>query len=105
LRQPRRAIDRLAQLRLADVLQTAEFLRAHDQATDAMIAEWNLSGMGDVTAILRTGATVRVGTQSPLKVFDKLSAAIRDKPRVVEQAAYLDLRMDRQVVYKLRDEQ
>jgi hypothetical protein len=58
-----------------------------------------------VTAVLRTGATVRVGTQSPLKVFDKLSAAIRGKPRVVEQAAYLDLRMSRQVVYKLRDEQ
>jgi cell division septal protein FtsQ len=94
--------DRLEQPRLGEVLRAVEFIRRHDSPVDRAIAEWNIDGMAEVTAILHGGAPVRFGTQSPLALLEKFSAATAKKPDLLANAAHIDLRMERQVVYNMR---
>jgi cell division septal protein FtsQ len=95
--------DRIEQERLDDVLRAIRFIREHDRPVDRTIAEWNIDGMQQVTAILHGGAPVRFGEEPPLALLDKFSAAIGRKPRLVTDAKYIDLRMDRQVVYMMKE--
>jgi cell division septal protein FtsQ len=94
--------DAIEQPRLGEVLGAVAFLREHDQKVDRQIAEWNISGMQEVTAILRSGASVRFGAEAPLDLLDKLSAALVRKPDLMAQADYIDLRMNKQVVYNIK---
>jgi cell division septal protein FtsQ len=91
--------DRLEQPRLAEVLNAAAFIRHNDPALNERIVEWNLGARGYITAILDSRAEVRFGDQDPLDLLDKLSAALA-KDKDLAKASYIDLRMERQIVYK-----
>ncbi len=94
--------DRLDEKQVGPVLAAVDFIDANDRALDGRIVEWNINSKAEVTAILRTGAEVRFGTKPPLELMDKLSAAFRTERlrKEFEQATYVDLRMDNQLVIK-----
>lgn len=91
--------DRLKQARVADVLAAVSFMREHDSSLQKKIVEWNLNGREEITAILASHTEVRFGDHAPLELLDKLSSALAMK-RELEKATYIDLRMERQIVYK-----
>jgi hypothetical protein len=96
---PYRPGKRLAGERLTQILHAADFIKNHDEFLQPKIVEWNLNGREEVTAILRGGAEVRFGRNPPLELLDKLNAVLIQKPKI-EQATYIDLRIERQVVYR-----
>ena len=61
--------------------------------------EWNLNGREEITAILATHTEVRFGDQAPLDLLAKLACVLPVK-KELEHATYIDLRMERQIVYK-----
>lgn len=91
--------DRIEIPGLAPILEAVEFIREGDPNLYRMIVEWNLDGRGQTTAILHRGTEVRFGDHSPFEVLDKLSAALTAKPELA-RSTYIDLRMNRQIVYK-----
>ncbi|MCE5228288.1 cell division protein FtsQ/DivIB [bacterium] len=95
-----KAGDTLAPAQVGAVLAAVDFIQANDQALWKQIIEWNINSKAEVTAILRAGAEVRFGTKPPLELMDKLSGAFQTaKLRAeFEQATYIDLRMDNQLV-------
>lgn len=92
--------DRLDEKQVGPVLAAVDFIEANDRALAGQIVEWNISSKAEVTAILRAGAEVRFGTKPPLDLMEKLSAAYRTgRLRAeFEEATYIDLRMDNQLV-------
>lgn len=99
---PRRTVqpgEQVDPARLADIVEAVEFLRDHDRLLAARIVEWNVSGRGEVTALLRGATEVRFGGERPLAHLEKLSAALQLRPEL-EHAEYIDLRMERQIVYR-----
>lgn len=92
--------DRLDEKQVGPVLAAVDFIEANDRSLAGQIVEWNINSKAEVTAILRAGAEVRFGIRPPLELLDKLSAAFQtERLRAeFEQATYIDLRMDNQLV-------
>lgn len=92
--------DRLDEKQVGPVLAAVDFIESNDHKLAGQIVEWNINGKAEVTAILRAGAEVRFGTKPPLELMDKLSTAFQtDRLRAeFEEATYVDLRMDKQLV-------
>ena len=95
--------DRIEHPRLRDILDAVAFIRREDRDVYDCIAEWSLAGSDGITAILHTGVPVQFGSQPPLQLLDKFSAAIDRKPSLIEQAEYINLCVSGQVVYRLRE--
>lgn len=90
--------EQLEQERLGEVLEAARFIEESDPTLSGRIVEWHLSNQESVTAILRTGAEVRFGIWPPLEKLETLSGALVARGDI-EQATYIDLRNDDQIVY------
>jgi cell division septal protein FtsQ len=90
---------RIALPRLAEVLEAIQFINSSDPLLLDQIREWNMADRGQVTAILRKGTEVRFGTEPLLELLPTLSAGL-DQKKSLQHAAYIDLRMDKQLVYK-----
>jgi hypothetical protein len=91
--------DRIQDTRVGEVLAAARVIRDDDPALRGRLVEWNANGRGEVTAILAEGGQVLFGERPPLELLDKLSAALSARPDL-GKATYIDLRMERQIVYK-----
>jgi len=91
--------QRLRQARLADILAAIVHVRDHEPLLQKKIVEWNLNGREEITAILATRTEVRFGDQAPLELLGKLACVLPVK-KELERATYIDLRMERQIVYK-----
>ncbi len=91
---------RIEQDNVAEVLAAVDFIIDHDRELCGQIVEWNVAAAEGVIAIMRGGTEVRFGTRPPLELLDKLSGGFHSE-RVrgeFEQATYIDLRMDDQLV-------
>lgn len=93
--------DKLNQARLTDILGTVNYIRDNDKLLNKMIVEWNVNARSEVTAILNTRTEVRFGDRSPIELLDKLITGL-EMNKELENASYIDLRMDRQVVFNPR---
>ena len=91
--------DRLHQTRLRDILSVAAYIRRNEPLLQSRIVEWNVNGQDEVTAMLDTRIEVRFGDQAPLNLLGKLSA-LRVREELESARYYIDLRMERQIVYK-----
>ena len=86
--------------RIAHVLEAVKFIDAHDPGLRKRIVEWNVSSRDEVTAILVGGTEVRFGERHPIELLHKLSGGFNlpEVRREFEQATYIDLRIDSQLV-------
>lgn len=91
--------ERIKQERLDDVLETVRHIREHEPTLHRMISEWNVNGRSEITAILNTCTEVRFGERRPIDLLDKLITGL-EQEKELENAQYIDLRMDRRLVYK-----
>lgn len=91
--------DRIKQDRLDDILETVRHIRAHEPMLHRMISEWNVNGRSEITAILNTCTEVRFGERRPIDRLDTLITAL-EQEKELENAQYIDLRIDRKLVYK-----
>lgn len=96
--------DQVKQPHLSDILSAVRFIQQSEPLLQKKVVEWNLNGREEVTAMLDTHTEVLFGDQAPLELLDKLSGALMTKQEAVrrdlEKATYIDLRMERQIVYK-----
>ena len=90
--------DKIEQKHLPEILSAVEFVRQNDPTLKGRIVEWNMNSHDEVTAMLASHTEVRFGDQAPLDSLDELSAALATREDLA-QASYIDLRMDRQIVY------
>ena len=81
------------------ILAAVAFINEADPVLQGKIVEWNLGARQEYTAILRSGTEVMLGSNPPLERLDKLSSALLLKKKL-ETATYIDLRVDRQIVFK-----
>ena len=96
--------SRIEQEWVAEVLAAVDFILEHDKELCAQLVEWSVAD-GRVNAILRGGAEVRFGARAPLDLLDKLSGGFHSPPHRAqfEQASYIDLRIDAQLVIMPRN--
>lgn len=99
-----KAGDHIKQEMLPDILSAMVYIRDNEWLLKKMIANWNLSSRGEVTAILNTGTEVRFGDRAPIDLLSRLVTALNDKPEL-ENAKYIDLSKDSptaMLVYRMR---
>lgn len=90
--------DKVEQKHLEAILAAVEFVDQHDPTLKGRIVEWNMNSHNEITAILASHTEVRFGDRAPLDSLDKLSAALATRDDL-NSAGYIDLRMERQIVY------
>ena len=90
---------RVASARVRSILEAARFIQQSDPFLQNKIVGWSIDSHDEITAFLRSRAEVRFGTDAPLKTLDKLSAGLAANHEL-ETKQYIDLRMERQIVYR-----